>query len=504
MTMTRKKKLILNTCTSIIYRVVLIAIGLILPRMYLVHFGSSVNGLVNSIARFLGFISLAECGVGAVVQSSFYKPLAEDDSQQISRVFLSSEKFFKKIAYLLVGYTAVLLAVYPFIVTSDFGWFYTASLIVAMVISTFAQYYFGITYRLLLNSDQLSFVHSAVSIVTVVVNAVGSIIMMNAGLTIHAVKLFSSIVHLFEPFALRWYVKNHYQIDKKVEITEEPIKQKWNGLSQHVATVVLDNTDTVVLTLFSSLENVSIYSVYFMVVNGIKDLAHSATSGIQALLGNLLANNETERLNKVYAAIEWLIHTGTTLLFTITGILIVPFVFVYTRGINDANYIVPVFAVIITLAEAARSIRLPYNMMVHAAGHFKQTQTSALIEAGINVVISIAVVFKFGLVGVAIGTLAAMIYRTCYLAWYLSKNIICRDIRHYLAHTLVDVLSVAVMVLSTRFMVFNPENYAQWIVLACKISAVCAIECVVINLAIYMNQIKEVMRLLQSKRKTAH
>lgn len=501
--MTRKEKLILNSFTSILYRVVCIAIGLVLPRMYLVYFGSTVNGLVNSIARFLGFISLAECGVGAVVQSSFYKPLAENNSAQISRVFLSSENFFRKIAYFLVVYTAVLVAVYPFIVSNDFGWVYTAGLIIAMVISTFAQYYFGITYRLLLNSDQLSFVHYAVSITTLIVNAVGSIVMMKAGFSIHAVKLFSSVIHLLEPFVLRWYVKKHYSIDRKVIITEEPIKQKWNGLSQHIATVVLDNTDTVVLTLFSSLENVSIYSVYFMVANGIKDLAHSATSGVQALLGNLLACNETKRLNKVYSSIEWLIHTGTTLLFTITGILIVPFVFVYTRDITDANYIMPIFAVLLTIAEAARSVRLPYNLMVHAAGHFKQTQSSALIEAGINVVISVAAVFKFGLVGVAIGTLAAMVYRTCYLAWYLSKNILFRDVKYYIAHIAVDIICAAIMVMSTKFMIFNPENYTQWIVLACKVSAVCTLECIAINSAVYMGQIKEVFRLLKSKSKNA-
>lgn len=75
----------------------------------------------------------------------------------------------------------------------------------------------------------------------------------------------------------------------------------------------------------------------------------------------------------------------------------------------------------ITFAQASYCLRLPYNIMVLAAGHYKQTQWSAIIEATINVVVSILFVFYFGLVGVAIGTLAAMIYRTLYLAIYLKK-----------------------------------------------------------------------------------
>ena len=64
-------------------------------------------------------------------------------------------------------------------------------------------------------------------------------------------------------------------------------------------------------------------------------------------------------------------------------------------------------------------LRLPYNAMVFAAGHYKQTQLSAIIEAVINIVVSVVLVSKWGLVGVAIGTFAAMTYRTLYLVLYL-------------------------------------------------------------------------------------
>lgn len=67
---------------------------------------------------------------------------------------------------------------------------------------------------------------------------------------------------------------------------KEPIPQKWNGVAQHVASVVLDSTDVVVLSIFSNLIYVSIYNVYNLVIYGVKQLFMAMTNGVQALLGN--------------------------------------------------------------------------------------------------------------------------------------------------------------------------------------------------------------------------
>ena len=83
MTLNRSSKLALNTVISLLNQLVVIVCGFILPRMFLVSYGSAVNGLQSSISQFLGFIALGELGVGAVVQSALYKPLAQKN--QIGR-----------------------------------------------------------------------------------------------------------------------------------------------------------------------------------------------------------------------------------------------------------------------------------------------------------------------------------------------------------------------------------------------------------------------------------
>ncbi len=75
----RKKRLAYNTFSSLFYQITTIVCGFIMPRLVLTAFGSGVNGLVQSVTQFLGIISFLELGVGAVVQSSLYKRLAEHD-----------------------------------------------------------------------------------------------------------------------------------------------------------------------------------------------------------------------------------------------------------------------------------------------------------------------------------------------------------------------------------------------------------------------------------------
>ena len=85
-----RKKLKLNTISSLIFEIVAIISGFILPRLIIGEYGSSINGLVNSITQFIGIIAFLEFGVGKVVQSALYKPLADKDNTQISRVIVSA------------------------------------------------------------------------------------------------------------------------------------------------------------------------------------------------------------------------------------------------------------------------------------------------------------------------------------------------------------------------------------------------------------------------------
>ena len=215
----RKKRLLWNTVSSLVFQITTIICGFVLPHLILHHFGSSINGLVNSITQFLAVITFLELGVGAVVQSSLYKPLANKDSDTVSKIIVSANKFFRNIARILLVYIVVLVIVYPFITNrSDngetFSWMYTAALIGAISISSFAQYYFGVVDRLLLTADQRGYIQYTAQTITLILNTVTCAVMINFGASIHMVKLTTSLIFLARPVFLRWYVNRNYTLHK--------------------------------------------------------------------------------------------------------------------------------------------------------------------------------------------------------------------------------------------------------------------------------------------------
>ncbi len=499
MQLTRSKKLALNTICSLTNQLVTVICGFILPRMFLLSYGSAVNGLQASITQFLGVISFCELGVGAVVQSALYKPLAQKNEEEISAIVCSSERFFRKLGWILLVYTLVLMAFYPLLIKKEFGFVYTASLILIISLSSFAQYFLGVTYKLLLNSDQMGFIQLIIHIIALVLNTLLAVLLMKNGFGIHVVKLVSAGIFIAQPVCLAIYVHKHYRINHKLILHSEPIKQKWNGIAQHIAAIVLNGTDVLVLTIFSTLDNVSIYAVYNLVVNGIKQFVMALTTGVQATFGNMLAKKEMENLSLSFSHFEWFMHSCVTFFFTMTGLLIVNFVRVYTNGITDTNYITPVFAVLLTCAMALNCIRLPYNIMILAAGHYKETQNSAFIETGLNIVISVILVCHYGLIGVAIGTLVALTYRTLYFAWYLSHHIINRPLIHFTKHLFTDAWIVLGMILVAYPFQMEKISYEAWFMLAGKTGLICVLVSAGINWLFYRQEIMQLYKRISHK-----
>lgn len=485
----RKKRLAKNVTSSFVLQITSIVCGLILPRLIIKTYGSEINGLVTSITQFLAIISFLELGMGAVVQSALYKPLSNKDNNKISKIIVSAEKFFKKIAIVLLIYILLLMLFYPLFLEKEFTSFFSTLLIFCISISYFAQYYFGVVDRLLLTADQRGYIQYNAQTITLLGNTVACVLLIQVGASIHLVKLTTSLIYLLRPIFLRWYVNHHYFLNRKIVYEEEPIKQKWNGVAQHIAAVVLDGTDSIVLTLFSTLTNVSIYSVYHLVVMGVKQLFLSLISGIQALVGELWARQEIEELKKTFGWIEWILHNGTIFVFGCVGVLILPFVTVYTDNVTDVNYIQPLFAVLITLANAGHCLRLPYNILILAAGHYKQTQSNYIVATLLNIVISIITVSRFGLIGVAIGTLVAMVYQTLWMVIYNSKNLIKWSIKNFIKQIIVDITIVVLATyLSSRFELVE-INYLQWGILALKVGSIWLIIVIIINIIFFREKI---------------
>lgn len=467
-----KKKLYLNTVTSLLMQVTTIICGFILPRLLLESFGSEVNGLIQSITQFLGIITFMELGVGQVIQSALYKPLALNDAAWTSKIIKSGTRYFRKIAYGLLLYILILLVAFPYITENQFDWLYTAVLILAISIDTFSRFYFGMIDKILLSADQKGYIQHIAQIVAVLFNTVVVVLVIRAGGSIQVVKICSAVVFLLNPLIIRWYIRKNYKINWHIEYQGEPIQQKWNGVAQHISAVVLEGTDNIVLTLFATLSDVSVYSVYFMVISGIRQLYISITGGLQSMVGTLWAKKEFVKLEQIFYGMEVVLHFVVVFLFSCIAVLIVPFVQVYTNVLTDADYTQPLFAAILTLAYGIRCLRTPYNILILAGGHYKQTQSCHVVAAILNIVISIFAVAHWGLVGVAIGTLVSFSYQTIWMILYNSRNLLKWKIGRTIRQFSVDAVSVSSIILVTSGLQLHTVSYWGWIRLAIPVTLI--------------------------------
>lgn len=459
----RKKKLLLSVASSIYKQGAYIVMGLVLPRLIMLHYGSQVNGLVNSVTQFLNYISMLELGLSAVVSSSLYSPLSRNDELEISKIMVASKKFYQKIAGILILYSAVLVFVYPIFIQTQFDFWYTATLIIAIAINLFVQYYFGISNLILLNADQRAYIPFIVTGTTAIINLVISYILIDYGVTIQVVQLATSIIYILRPVIYGLYVNKYYHLNNHIEYSENPIKQRKNGILQHIAFSIFRNTDIVVLTFFGTLESVSVYSVYFYVVNAVVGIVETALGNMTALLGNMFSKNEKQEIKSFFELYVWFIHFITVIIFSTTASLIIEFVKIYTLGLTDTNYIQPIFAYLLITAYAIYILRLPYNQMIIAIGHYKETQVGAIIEACLNILISILMVSRYGIQGVAIGTLVAMTWRLFYLLWYMSKNILYISILVFIKNIVIDIIIVLINMNLISYFYKDANTYIMWI-----------------------------------------
>lgn len=436
-----------------------------------------------------------------------YKPIANKDKKQIENILKASERFFRVIAIIFIVYLIVLSIVYPTIVSGQFAYIYTLSLVLIISISTLAEYFFGMTYTLYLQAEQKTYITSVVQMVGYILNTIAIFVLVKCSASIQIVKLVSSMIFVFRPIVQNIYVKKKYNINLKDADKNYQLKQKWDGLAQHIASVVHNNTDITILTFFTQIAEVSVYSVYYLVVKGIKSIIQAFTGGIDASFGDMIAKGEQEQLNKSFKTYELFYHTITTIAYICTILLIVPFVAVYTLGITDANYIRPTFAALLVVAEFIWALRLPYSSITLAAGHFKQTKKGAWVEAISNIAISLIFVWKYGIVGVAIGTLVAMLIRTVEFVYHTNKYILERNQKSSLIRFGIITMQVIVVALLSKFLpTYEFTSYFVWIKYACMVFALTVLIVVPVNLVVYKNDAKNligiVKRILFRKKET--
>lgn len=504
MAKSRTKKASLNILTSAILEMISMISGIILPRFILQYFGSSYNGIVSSATQFLSMISILTLGVTASTRVALYKTLSANDIAGTSSIIRATERYTQKIALILGIYIIGLAGVYPLVVHTTFSYWDVATLILITGISSFSEYFFGITYQTFLLADQSIYISNIFSSIAGLLNIVLSVILIMSGCSIQIVKLGSAGVFALRPLLQNIYVTKKYKLDKRCAPDMSALNKRGDAMMHALANIVHDNTDIIILTIFTSVKVVSVYTVYNMVMSALKKIQTIFTKGTEPIFGSMWARGEKDKIKKNLGVFELFANSFNAVAFGIAMVMVLPFVSLYVpSNVTDINYIQPLYAIVISLAFATQGIRVPYLALVQGIGHYRQTKNAAVIEAILNLTISIVLVNIIGIVGVAVGTLVANLYRTIHYALYIDKNVVTRGKNIVFLKLLWTFLCMAIIVIPglmiTQRLVI--DGWVEWL----SISFVVGIyACVVVGIAAVLfyredtkNSIRVLKRMLQ-------
>ncbi len=495
------KSLKYTTLSTLLLEIVTLVSGLIMPRLILSFFGSTSNGLISSITQFLGFSTILRAGLGGAIRAALYRPIADNDGDEISAIMSATDRHMKKIGAIIGAAIAVFACVYPFFVIDEYSWIYAFTMVIIIGSGTLVENLFGIKCQILLQADQKYYISTLISVAGHVLVTLTSAVIILLGGNMHMVKIGAVCAAFIKPILLNLYVKKNYKINWKAKPNEKAISQRWNAFFQQVAVVVNENVPLVILTLLEPLASISVYTVHSMITFNIRALVNSFSMGTNSTFGTLYAKGEKEELNKTFFFVEWLIFAVGCVLYSITAVMLTPFVSLYTASITDVNYYRPIFGLIMVLCTFASSIKLPYQYFAEGAGKFKETRNGAILEVVINITVSVICVLKFGVIGVLIGTLCACTVRAAEFAFFVFKNLLDHTRWHFPKHILIVSATFALCLFVGKTVCFlECTNYLNWVCNAIFVAISSTVIVVVVSVLFYRKQFLMMVDNIKKKR----
>ena len=464
----RTKQAILNSVTALIYQIVALISGLIVPRMILQAYGSEVNGIMTSALQFMGIIALLNIGITGAARIEFYKSLANNNLSQTNNIMNAVVHYMNKVAMTLAIYISILSFVFPYITKTNLPPIFICLLVLSIGLNNFFEQFIGQPYRILLQADQKHYFENILTTICCIMYTIVSVYMINKGKSIISVKFISAIISLGTLLGVYTYVKKNYKLHITKEYDKNLLSQRKDAALHSIANIIHQNTDLIILTLFEDIKLVSVYTVYNFIVRQIKNLLNSFTMGLEAGLGNVLANKEYNTLNRTFKIYEWFTNCFIIVVFSCLICLTLPFVSLYTKGVTDVEYIRPIFAILLIISELIFCIRNPYTSLIYAAGHYRETKNISIIEAIINVTFSLILVGTYGLNGIVIATIFANLIRTVSYIYYCYKNILFIDmsigIKKIFWTLCTILLAISLQILCLKLLSVNVTTWINWII----------------------------------------
>lgn len=409
----RLNKSIKNLQTAWIGQFLNILAKFVMRRFFVRYISDEYLGLDAVFTNIIGLMNLAELGIGSAVFYALYKPLAEHDEDKILGIMQLLAKVYRTIAVILCGIGVILTPMITVIASEARNLSYVHLLFGFYLVNTCVSYLF--TYKgLLASADQKNYItlrNHYLFIISLNLVQIFIIYFTRNFVVYAAVQCLFTIA---EGISLSVVMNRKYPILKrkqKISLPKVETDKIWSDVRKivigRVGSTVIASTDNLIISNVEGLSQTGVYSNYVLVQASLQAIVCQFQSAVSASIGNIVASGEREKELDYF----WFLNFITTALYGGTSIcmfnLMQPFIAYWLGGGYLMDYGVLLCITVIYYYKGIRGLFGTFSM---AHGVFDLEAKKTVLEAGVNLLISIVLAMKFGLIGVLLGTIISSLF----------------------------------------------------------------------------------------------
>ena len=472
----------LNAKVNLFFFVLTLTLTFFSRKIFLDILGADFVGLTGTLTNLLGYLNLAELGIGAAIGFNLYKPLHDGDREKINQLVSLFGYYYRNIGLVVLCGAVLLSLFFPLIFRDSgfsFGVIYTA--FYAFLASSLLGYF--VNYRMaLLSADQRNYVvtgyFQTANILKVVIQMIVAYYYANYYAWI-AIELSFGILY---SVILNWKIRQTYPwlrtsvgIGRRQSANYPNILKSTKQIFVHkIKDFILTQSDQIFIFAFVSLQMVAYYGNYIIITSRLTSLFSTVTDSIGASVGNLVAENNRNKMMSVFWELMSLRFFIAGFICFCIFLLIDPFIELWL----GAKYLLSRDIVALILVNLFILIsRGTVDNFNHAYGHYGDTW-AAWVEGAINITITLIGGYYLGIAGILLGKTLSLI--PIVLIWkpvYLFRDGFHESCTSYFSRyaNLLVVFIIAV-VISLSILRFLPDGMASswggWILYAGSVALV--------------------------------
>jgi O-antigen/teichoic acid export membrane protein len=276
------------------------------------------------------------------------------------------------------------------------------------------------------------------------------IVLTSLNVDIVIVRLVGIVSIIVKVLIITNYCKWKYPYIKEKSKDElQFIPQTSDAFIGNISGVVINSFPVIVASIFLTMNDVSVLSVYTIIITGIGSLITSVVYSFQSYFGQLIKNNDPKIMEK-FKVYHVLYLLGIVVLFSTSLTLYTPFINIYTSG-ADITYNYPLLGYLLVTAQFLYYCSDPLRLICNSAGLFKESKMRYILSAAIFIIIGIPLGIYLSLNGIFIAKIITALFMIVAMLLYIPKFLSFISLKHSIKIIIIAVLTFFLCILVDYF-----------------------------------------------------